>query len=154
MKAPIIKSLFVIVIATGLIISCTNKNPDQQSQDHTTHDSTENNTGNQALYDQVMKVHNEVMPKMDDILKIKEVLKEKLNTQKELADEKKKEIEAVVSKLDSANQRMMNWMHEFKTQPDSLGEEKIREYLETEMERIKKVSDEMKDALEKANALK
>ena len=33
---------------------------------------------NQALYDEVMKVHDEVMPKMDDIYKLKQELKKQM----------------------------------------------------------------------------
>ena len=33
---------------------------------------------NQALYDEVMKVHDEVMPKMNDIYKLREQLKKQL----------------------------------------------------------------------------
>jgi hypothetical protein len=48
---------------------------------------------------------------------------------------------------------MMDWMHGFNPPPDSLGEERAREYLETEMEKIKKVREEVNEAIEKTKAI-
>jgi hypothetical protein len=45
---------------------------------------------------------------------------------------------------------MMVWMRKFNPLPDSLGEEKAREYLENEMEKIKKVREDVLAAIEKA----
>ena len=68
-------------------------------------------------------------------------------------EEKKKEIEATIAKLDSASEGMMTWMHEFKPEADSTAsEEKVREYLEREMERVKKVKEDILEAIEKAKS--
>ena len=93
---------------------------------------------NQALYDEVMKVHDEVMPKMDDIYKLKQELKKQISDTPNLVDEKRKTIEATILKLDSASEAMMVWMRNFNPLPDSLGEEKAREYLEDQQEKIKR----------------
>ncbi len=106
--------------------------------------------GNQALYDEVMKVHDEVMPKMDDIYKLKGQLKERIDNTPGMAEEKKKEIESIIVRLDSASEGMMIWMRKFNPLPDSLGEEQAKEYLEGEMEKIKKVREDVRKALEDA----
>ena len=108
---------------------------------------------NQALYDEVMKVHDEVMPKMDDIYKLKQELKKQISDSANLADEKRKMIEATILKLDSASESMMVWMRNFNPLPDSLGEEKARAYLEDQQAKIKSVKEEMLDAIDKAKAL-
>jgi regulator of replication initiation timing len=108
---------------------------------------------NQALYDEVMKVHDEVMPKMDDIYKLKQELKKHISDNPNLVDEKRKTIEATILKLDSASEAMMVWMRNFNPLPDSLGEERAREYLEDQQEKIKSVKEEMLDAIDKAKAL-
>ena len=108
---------------------------------------------NQALYDEVMKVHDEVMPKMDDIYKLKQELKKQISDTPDLVDEKRRTIEATILKLDSASEAMMVWMRNFNPLPDSLGEEKAREYLEDQQEKIEKVKDEMLDAINKATEL-
>lgn len=147
MKTPAIKLFFLSML---LIWGCGQK-PHEHEGGHAV--STGENSPNDALYDEVMKVHDEVMPKMDDIYKLKEELKAK-TLASGTDEEKKKQLEASIAKLDSANESMMAWMHEFNPLPDSLGVEKAREYLETEMEKIKNVRTEVQEALEKGEALK
>ena len=144
------KNLLLIVCLMAWC--CGQKANDHENHTHIAQDSLEA-TGNQALYDEVMKVHDEVMPKMNDIYKLKEELKEKLAVQKDLTEEKKKGIDATISKLDSASESMMVWMRGFRPLSDSVGEEKAREYLETEMEKVKKVKEEIQEALEKGKGI-
>jgi len=146
MKATLIQYLlaFVIVFAWG----CGQKSEHDQ-HDHG-HDMEEG--GNQALYDEVMKVHDEVMPKMNDIYKLKEELKDQIANTPGMVEEKKKEIEGMIVKLDSASEGMMVWMRNFNPLPDSLGEEQAKEYLENEMEKIKQVRESVKEALEEASS--
>lgn len=147
MKAPF--STFVFIIVCIVAVSCGQKSHDNDTHEHSDGDAIEE-SGNQALYDEVMKVHDEVMPKMDDIYKMKEELKNRIANTPEMAEEKKKEIEATISKLDSASEGMMIWMRNFNPLPDSLGEEPAKEYLENEMEKVKKVKEDVLEALEKA----
>ena len=99
-----------------------------------------------------MKIHDEVMPKMNDIYKLKEELKKQIAETPGLVEEKKKEIEGTITELDSASESMMVWMRNFNPLPDSLGEEQAREYVENEMEKVKKVKEDIMEALEKAGA--
>ena len=105
---------------------------------------------NQALYDQVMGLHDEVMPKMEDIYKIKSQLQEKIANSPDLVAERKEALEHMVLVLDSANNAMMDWMHQFNPLPDSADEEQTRAYLESQMEKIKEVRQTMENALEQA----
>ncbi|CAN5300553.1 hypothetical protein BH09BAC3_BH09BAC3_18890 [soil metagenome] len=143
MKSPIIVFFFLILASCG------------KTTDHSNHDNGDAVTDNpnQALYDEVIDIHDEVMPKMEDIYGLKKTLEEKLANTPDLAAEKKAEIEKVIMSLDSANDAMMNWMHQFSPQPDSADRETAREYYETEMERIKKVRDITNETLVKAKAL-
>ena len=138
-------SLAIIALA----ISCG------QKSDHDDHDASHDMTegGHQALYDEVMKVHDEVMPKMDDIYKLKERMKDKIANTPDMAAEKKQQIESVISRLDSASEEMMVWMRHFNPLPDSTGEEQAKEYLENEMEKIKKVREDVRKALDDAEAV-
>jgi hypothetical protein len=143
--------MIAVKLVVGILLlvwGCGQKPHEHEGHDHTTADTMEI-TANRALYDEVMKVHDEVMPKMDDIYKLKTKLREKADA---ASAEKKIEIEATIAALDSASDGMMNWMHTFKPIPDSLGVEKSREYLETEMEKVKKVREDMLQALEKGEA--
>jgi archaellum component FlaC len=147
MRAILSKSLLLVMLV--MIWSCGQKSNDDH-HDHEGHEMEEG--GNQALYDEVMKVHDEVMPKMDDIYKLKGQLKEKIDNTPGMAADKKKEIESIILRLDSASEGMMVWMRKFNPLPDSLGEEQAKEYLEGEMEKIKKVREDVRKALEDAVA--
>jgi len=140
-------SLAMLIIICG----CTQKN--QDNGEHSHHHEVAEEGGNQALYDEVMKVHDEVMPKMNDIYKLKEGLKKQIADSPNLVDEKKKAIESTILKLDSASEGMMVWMRNFNPIADSLGEQKAREYLEDQQEKVKKVKEDMLAAIEEAKAL-
>jgi hypothetical protein len=149
MSAILSKSLLPVMLV--MIWSCGQKSNDDH-HDHEGHELEEG--GNQALYDEVMKVHDEVMPKMNDIYKLKGQLKETIDNTPGLAEDKKKEIESIIVRLDSASEGMMVWMRKFNPLPDSLGEEQAKEYLEGEMEKIKKVREDVRKALEDAEEVK
>lgn len=149
MKSFIVKYLFFIL---ALIVWGCGQHSHDHEHDHE-QEQPEEVGPNQALYDEVMKVHDEVMPKMGDLYKLKKDLEAKVAAAPTMAEEKKKSIEAVIAKLDSADQGMRDWMHHFNPIPDSLGEEKAREYLEDEMEKVKKVKADILEAMEEANGV-
>lgn len=132
-------------VAFLLLASCT------RQSDHADagQDTFSEENPNQALYDQVMDVHDEVMPKMDEIMKLKRMLQQQITDSPDLVAERKEQLERVISNLDSASNAMMDWMHHFNPLPDSVDQEKAREYLESEMEQIKKVKTQMLEAIEK-----
>jgi Fungal specific transcription factor domain len=148
------KSLQLIALfAIFSVLSCT------KSGDHSTmnHDSnqTQEEGPNQALYNQMMDIHDEVMPKMDDVMKLKRELQEQIANSPDMVIERKQELENVISNLDSASNSMMNWMHrihEFNPLADSVDQEKAREYLESEMEEIRKVKELISESIEKAKS--
>lgn len=136
------------ILFIGLIISisCTNK-----SGNHEHHESKDpSNNPNQALYDQVMEVHDEVMPKTSEIYQLKKELLEKIAKTPDLVADKKKQLDQIIVELDSADHSMMDWMHKFNPLPDSANQEAAREYLENEMEKIKKVRELINGSIQKA----
>jgi len=146
----------VCAVALALCWGCGQQSHDHahDEQDHEQETATAT-SANEALRQEVMKVHDEVMPKMEDIYNLKESLKNKIAAAPDMAAEKKQEIEAMIAQLDSADRGMFDWMHEMHENEwklDSLGEEQAREFLENEMEKIKKVREDMQRAIEKAKA--
>lgn len=121
---------------------------------NSTSEPAETDNPNQVLYDQVMDVHDEVMPKMDEIMKLKRELQEQIANTPDMVIERKELLEKMISNLDSASTAMMNWMHEFNPLPDTTEQEKAREYLEGEMERIRNVKTLMLETIEKARETK
>jgi hypothetical protein len=100
---------------------------------------------NQALYDQVMAVHNEVMPKTGEIYQLKKELKDKILVE----PGRSKDFEQAIAELDSADHSMMDWMHKF-NEPDSVTQEVAREYLENEMVKINQVKELINTSIQKA----
>jgi hypothetical protein len=137
---------FAFVLVSLLIISCTktdkHKEPEAESDNAT-------DSPNEALYHQVMDIHDEIMPKMEDLYTLKRQLQEKIESTPTLAEEEKKTLQDRIAHLDSASQMMMEWMHQFNPLSDSTDHEEAREYLESEMEKIKKVKDAMLEAIER-----
>jgi hypothetical protein len=131
----------LFIVALVLLVSC-GKGAKQETQEH---EEMTKDDPNQALYDQVMDVHNEVMPKTSEIYQLKKELKEKIDSE----PEKKAELEPIVAELDSADRSMMDWMHKF-NEPDSVSQEVAREYLENEMEKINRVKELINASIEKA----
>lgn len=134
------KKTFALLLVIGLV-SC-GKNQDKQSSEPATDDP------NKVLYNQVMDIHDAVMPQMDDIMRLKRELKESVEKSSNLVPEKKKEIEQKILQLDSAGKAMMQWMNDFR--PEEYTGEDLREYLESEKERVTKVKELMLEAIEKA----
>ena len=146
------KSSLSFLIPVFFALACGgHKSHDHEGHEAAATDTTEA-TGNQLLYEKVMKVHDEVMPKLNDIYTLKEGLKDKIAKTPSMAEAKKKEIEQTIVQLDSASENMMVWMRAFNAPPDSLGEEKAREYLEGQMEKVQKVKTDILESIEKAKA--
>ncbi len=131
--------LFVFIVI--LSAACTKSG----HQHEAAKDDTVKDDPNQALYDQVMAVHNEVMPSTSDIYQLKKELKDKIAAE----PDKAKEFEQTILELDSADHAMMDWMHKF-NEPDSVDQETAREYLENEMEKINKVKELINTSIQKA----
>ena len=135
----------ILLLALSLTYACGNK-----SQEHTAHDmSTAAENGNQVLLDQVMDIHDEVMPKTEDLYNITKGLKATLKEAK--TDAEKQLLQQRINYLDSVNNMMMDWMHNFEPLPDTTNEETARAYYETNLEKVRQVKEAILLALEKEN---
>lgn len=126
------------------ILSCGRPSGENQS-DGSGSDSTD---ANKVLYDQVMDIHDEVMPQMEDIEALKRKLKDQIAATPDMVEEERKKLEQRISNLDSVGQMMWDWMHQWQPVADSLDAESVREYLESEMEKIKRVREAMLGIIE------
>jgi hypothetical protein len=144
------KTLPIILFAIFLLTACS------KSGEHSSHEQQDGllvgDSPNEALYNQVMEIHDEVMPRMEDLYTLKKDLQNQIANTPDMVVERKQQLEKVISNLDSANSAMMDWMHKFNPLPDSVDQEQAREYLESEMERIRKVRDLMTETIENAEA--
>jgi hypothetical protein len=138
----VFKALYSI-FCFSLLLACGHSNSHQEQAN----DDSNSDNPNEALYNQVMDIHDEVMPKMEDLYRLKKDLQEKLTAS--TSDEEKADLQNRIVRVDSASQLMMEWMHKFEPLPDSTDQEEAREYLESEMEKIKKVREAMLETIKK-----
>jgi hypothetical protein len=99
-----------------------------------------------SLYDQVMDIHDEVMPKMNDIYKMRKSLKDSIANTPGMTEETKLQIAQTILMLDSAGNSMMVWMREFNP-PDQKDEEAFKKYMESELVKVKKMREDVMKAL-------
>ncbi len=104
-------------------------------------DSSEN------LKAQVFAIHDEVMPKMDEIYKYRtNLLEVKANgtaDKKSLSDEEKAEISQVCDSLTVAQIAMEDWMHNYKPDIDNATSSEKTAYFTAELPKIQKVRSTM-----------
>ena len=134
--------IILVLVLLGSNLSCSSK-----STDHSSHAMSKDTGPNQVLYNQVMDIHDEVMPLTEDLYNTTKRLKTEL---KETADAAiQAELESNIRYVDSVNNMMMDWMRKFKPMPDTTNEETVRDYYESELEKIKKVKEAILEAKEK-----
>ncbi|WP_448529069.1 hypothetical protein [Raineya sp.] len=115
----------------------------------------ENNSPHQKLFEEVMAIHDEVMPSHHIIAKYRDTLTmelQELEKQKDTA--KIGKFKQIQQELDYAYKAMDLWMREFDENWDKKSPEEQKAYLEKEKEKIAKVSEKMKKSLEMAKSRK
>jgi hypothetical protein len=136
-------SLMAMAGVLSVAIACGSKS----SSDHSGHTMTNDGGPNQVLYNEVMDIHDEVMPATEDLYNISKGLKAQLK--EATVDSVKISLEKRIRYIDSVNTMMMDWMRKFRPMPDTVNEERAREYYESELEKIKTVKEAMLTAIEK-----
>jgi len=130
--------LILFILTSQFNISCKEK--------------TKNKTPLDLLHDEIIKVHDEVMPLITDMHKNEMALKEFLNTESNISDSFQNRIKTSIANLANTSEAMMEWMHQFSNPPD--GEEaKSKKYLDLQKIKILKVSMGMNMAYQKSTIL-
>jgi len=135
------KLVYSLILGLAIVGCQKSEHAHEQDEDFVEPDST-----NTILYNQVMDIHDEVMPKMEDLYNLKKDLQEKLGSTTDQAS--KADIELRLAQIDSASKLMMDWMHQFNPPPDTVDQEQIRAYLESEMEKVKRVREAILETLD------
>ena len=133
-------ALKLIVLAIIFLSACGKQSAENQPN----LDSLK--TAHQALYNQTMDIHDEVMPKMDNLYSLKKSLQDSLANTPQLSAEAKKTIQTRVQRIDSASNAMMVWMRQFNPS-DSVTSAAYGEYMKAELEKVKQVREVMLKAL-------
>ena len=108
---------------------------------------------------EVFVIHDEVMPKMDKLMELRETISESvaksdsiLQTNKsEVMAERKSMALSIGEDLDDADREMMDWMQQYKDDSvNTMTKEKAIEYLNFEKKKITVVRDKMLESINKA----
>ena len=89
-------------------------------------------------HDQIMVIHDDVMPKMRDIYNLKKKMKKDANLKES----------PLLDSLEYADELMMQWMHDYKR--PSAKDADYEAYLSTQMDEIKEVRDAMLRIIDKS----
>lgn len=105
---------------------------------------------NETLKQEVIAIHDEVMPKMDELKKLKKQILQKSNG---LASDSKgvpgeiEKLNTIASDLESAFEGMFVWMRQFKSTHEEMTEEEIETYLLDQKIKVQKVNEDVKASI-------
>ncbi|MCG8475184.1 MAG: hypothetical protein MI784_06895 [Cytophagales bacterium] len=125
---------------------------DQSHQNNADHLSPEQ-AAEQALFQEVMAIHDSIMPEMGTIMKYKRQLKKENDSLSALSGTKSQTtiLNKKIRLLDSADKAMMHWMHAFDSKKTvNHPHEEIMKYLNGEKEKIQQVKKLMEESIRKA----
>lgn len=113
---------------------------------------------NVQLKEEVIAIHDEVMPHMGKLKSLQKELSEKAD---HLALEDSVEYKEQIlrlrntsSELDNAYEGMFVWMRQFQPEQEGMTEEEFKDYLNEQKASVEKVKTDINQALEKADELK
>lgn len=112
---------------------------------------------NQALKEEVIAIHDEVMPKMGTLKFYQKRLTEEADQLSELdsvqyQDEIQKR-RHLARELDQAYEGMFIWMRQFRPNLEDMEDEEARKYLQEQKSKVTKVNEDIKNSLAKAEEM-
>jgi hypothetical protein len=110
-------------------------------------DSKEKEKEIEKLKSETIAVHDEVMPKMDEIMKLKKSLRTELDS---VSNDESINIKGLIMSLENSDKAMMNWMRNYDPQMMDMSDEEKIEYLKKQKSAIQEVSAEMKSSISQA----
>ena len=111
---------------------------------------------NKKLREEVIAVHDEVMPKMGQL---KTLEKSSLQLAEELANSSEPDsakilaLKELAGELDQAYEGMFVWMRQYDVEDGAKTPEEVKTYLEEQMKKVTLVNEEIKSVLQKADSL-
>jgi hypothetical protein len=101
----------------------------------------------EELKSETIAIHDEVMPKMDVIMKLKKSLKSKYES---AAESEKEKIQEMIMSLEDSDEAMMNWMRNYDPQMEDMSNAEKIAYLKNQKSSITQVSKQMKSSISEA----
>ncbi|MFZ6664034.1 hypothetical protein [Peijinzhouia sedimentorum] len=138
-----LKTLFLAVVVAFVAIACESGPTEEEQQN--------------SLKDEVMEIHDEVMPKMGEMNTLKnELLADADSLSADSSNVENLELsidlKQIASELEEANKSMMDWMRNYKPTFDEQTHEEIMQYLEDQKVKAGEVKTKILTSIEKAKA--
>ncbi|MDF2159218.1 hypothetical protein [Algoriphagus sp. CAU 1675] len=128
-----------LIIITALFLNACGPNPSSE---------------NQKLRDDVIAVHDEVMPLMGKLKSLEKAANEKvkeLESSPEPDSLQIEELKAVALELSQAYEGMFVWMRQYKVDDEDMSPEELKTYLQGQMDQVNQVNEDIKNALDRAS---
>ncbi|RUA33356.1 MAG: hypothetical protein DSY77_10440 [Bacteroidetes bacterium] len=103
----------------------------------------------EKLKSETIAIHDEVMPKMDDIMKLKKALKSKQDSTNNVNSD---QVQEMILALEESDKAMMNWMRNYDPRMEGMSDEEKITYLTDQKSSIEEVSKQMKSSISKAES--
>ena len=132
------KNIYLLIFGLCVIISC---NTEKKRED--------------ALYKEVMDIHDEVMPEMGKLRALSKSLQ--LNADSIMQDstqldpEELVRIDSLIKRLERANESMLQWMRDFEPLEEGTPHGEVLQFLIEQKKRIDKVKEDMLKAKDEAD---
>lgn len=115
--------------------------------------NTNDHSNQQQLQDEMIAVHDEVMPMMSTFAHNSMAIDSILTHFKEIkienpeidTTEQKEKLTALKVKLDHANDSMNDWMHDLNLDFDKMSKEEVKEYLEQQRSKVDDINKQFKE---------
>lgn len=111
---------------------------------------------NIKLREEVIAVHDEVMPKMGQLKSLEKTalqMAEDLSKSQTPDEAKIQELKSLAVELDQAYENMFVWMRQYEIEDGDKSPEEVKLYLEDQMIKVTQVNEEFKAVLAKAETL-
>ena len=147
------KVLFVLFFPVFLFIACTNNS----TNTGTAENAAANEQLEQKAWDDMMVIHDEVMPKMSEINGLTRDFKNYVEANREtISPAYLERISVALTELEDGDEGMMNWMNGIKQLDNlrgTLDHNAIMVYLKEQAEIIAQVKEKMLSSIENGKAL-
>lgn len=146
------KKSLLIILAT-VLFAC-NTNQKEQVSNNQEEELPDEVKIEQKLFDEVMEVHDEMMPKMEGMMRLKGILTEAADSLRENGNESLAETYAAsITDLENADNAMMNWMRQFDGKMKDMTHDERVTYLSTQKAKMDSVKLVMADAISNAQKM-
>ena len=104
----------------------------------------------EAMEKEVLDIHNQVMPLLGEIARLKDELERSKEGLDSMAMDQLQGVDDLLLELTAANEGMMNWMRDYSGDFNEMGHEEVEQYLSDQMQEIEDVQDRISRAIEAA----